>query len=586
MEKFNLPATKKLLFKQSEVVAVQGTNSIFKEEKTKTNPSASFLRHKGSLPPAFRIQKPSAQYESLPNADLIYGGTAVSIPSVPSVPQTPPDSPDTTTSKPPTDTTNAGNWSTSLQTVLDQPPPALPGKLMLGALVFCVAFGAWATLGKIDEVGHSQGKLVPKGQVYKVSPIEMDKVASIQVKEGQAVKKGQVLVELNTELATTEVERLEQLIKIDKIQLNQQIALMDRTRLEAQTRDHIAKADVQAQQATIAQANAKAETLRQQLIQLQSAQVASQNRLKRLEPLAATAEELLTQRRQDLEALKQRRQELEPVLTAGAISKEYIFSIDREIRAGHSAITQGQLQDATNTNEQIFQAQQSLRDQASTMVQTQGNLDQTLAEIKQLQAGLAQKQAAQRQTQLESQQQIQKLEVEQTQLKAKIADNQKLLASAQAKLQQKYLYAPVDGTVSSLNISNIGEVVQPSQTIAEIAPQGVPLVLSAKLPNSEAGFIKKGMPVQVKFDAYPYQEYGIVSGKVTSVSADAKADQQLGSVYKVEVGLEQNYVEGKGQTIPFKAGQTANADIIIRRRRIVDILLEPFQQLQKGGISL
>jgi len=540
MEKFNLPATKKISFSQT--------------------------------------------YEPLTDADLIYGGTAVSIPSVSETP--PQDSPEPTTSTPPPDTDHSGNWSTSLQTVLDQPPAALPGKLMLGALGFCLAFGAWATFGQIDEVGHSQGKLVPKGQVYKISPIDIDKVASIQIEEGQAVKKGQVLVELDTELANTEVERLEQLIKTDQIQLSQRIVLIDRTRLEAQTRDYIAKADVQAQQATIAQANAKAETLRQQLTQLQSAQVASKDRLKRLEPLAATAQELLAQRHQEVKALQQRRQELEPVLVAGAISKEYIFNIDREIRASQSAITQGHLNDATNTNEQIFQAQQSLREQASTSVQTQGNLNQTLAEIDQLKAGLTQKQAALRQTQLESQQQIQKLEVEQTQLKAKIAENKKLLASAKAKLKQKYLYAPVDGTVSSLNISNIGEVVQPSQTIAEIAPQGVPLVLSAKLPNSEAGFIKKGMPAQVKFDAYPYQEYGIVSGKVTSVSADAKADQQLGSIYKVEVSLDRNYVDGKGQAIYFKAGQTANADIIIRRRRIVDILLEPFQQLQKGGVSL
>lgn len=92
--------------------------------------------------------------------------------------------------------------------------------------------------------------------------------------------------------------------------------------------------------------------------------------------------------------------------------------------------------------------------------------------------------------------------------------------------------------------------------------------------------------MQVKFDAYPYQDYGIVPGKVLSISPDAKPDEQLGPVYQVEVALDRDYVTTKDQNIKFKAGQTAAADIIIRRRRIVDILLDPIRQLQKGGMDL
>lgn len=129
-------------------------------------------------------------------------------------------------------------------------------------------------------------------------------------------------------------------------------------------------------------------------------------------------------------------------------------------------------------------------------------------------------------------------------------------------------------------------MVQQGQTVAEVAPENAPLVLSASLPTSEAGFIKQGMPVQVKLDAFPYQDFGVVSGKVTSISPDTKKDEQQGAVYKVEVVLDRNYVNANQQTIHFKAGQTASADIIIRRRRIADILLDPIRQLQKGGINL
>jgi hypothetical protein len=60
----------------------------------------------------------------------------------------------------------------------------------------------------------------------------------------------------------------------------------------------------------------------------------------------------------------------------------------------------------------------------------------------------------------------------------------------------------------------------------------------------------------------------------------------LGQVYQVEVALARNSITANYQTIKFKAGQTAAADIIIRRRRVADILLEPFRQLQKGGADL
>jgi len=249
-------------------------------------------------------------------------------------------------------------------------------------------------------------------------------------------------------------------------------------------------------------------------------------------------------------------------------------------------ITQTQLQEAASNQDQIDQAQQSIRDRNSTITLTKSDLNQTLAEIQRLQAGLTQKQAEVHRTQLETKQKLQQLEIELTQLNAKIAENRNLLTSAKARLKQKFLYAPVDGVVSSLNVANIGEVFQPGQTIAEVAPQDVPLVLLASLPNQEAGFIKQGMPVQIKLDAYPYQEYGIIKGKVTSLSADAKTDQHLGSVYEVEVSLNRDYVTEDDQMIRFKAGQTAKADIIIRRRRIVDFLLDPIRQLQKGGVNL
>jgi HlyD family secretion protein len=453
-------------------------------------------------------------------------------------------------------------------------------------MIFCLAFAAWATFGQIDEVGHAQGQLVPKGEVYKIDPVEMGKVVNISVKEGQAVKAGEVLVELDSQIASGEVDRLQQMLTAYAIELSQKQTLLEKAHMDARTRAQIAEANTQSQKAAIAQANAKAEATRELLTETQGGIAAIKEKIERLKPLTTTAEELQKQRQDDVEAQLARIERLKPLSASGALSKEAVFQAEQNYRNSQSALTQSQLTEGANTKEQMFQAEQSLRDRLSTITQSEGQLQQTLAEAAGLQAELVQKQAEGRRTQIEAQQQIQQLEVETTQLKAKIAETQNLLLTAKAKLKQRFLYAPVAGVVSSLNVSHAGEVVQPGQTLAEISPQDAPLVLSAILPNREAGFVKTGMPVQVKLDAYPYQDYGIVPGKVTSISPDAKPDQQLGPVYQVKVSLDRNSVTSEHGSIRFKAGQTASADIIIRRRRIADILLDPIRQFQKGGIKL
>lgn len=483
-------------------------------------------------------------------------------------------------------TAAVNNWSPGLQHVLDQPPATFPSKLLLGGMVFCLAFTTWAWLGKIEEVGHARGQLVPQGEVYKIHPVELGKVVRITVNEGEVVKAGRVLVELDTKIASSEVERLQQLLPAYRVELSQKQGLVERTRLEVITRKTIAAADFQAHEAAIAATKAKAATTRELLAQLRAEVAANQARLQRLKPLTAMTQNRLTQLRMDVAAHQTRIKRLSPLVEDGAIAKDHLFDAEQALRDRTSAITQSQLEEGAIAKERLFEAEQALRDRTSAITQKQGELQQDLAEAKRLQAGLIQKQAEASTTQLEIQQRIQQLEIETTELKTKIAETLTLLDSAKTKLVQRFLFAPVDGVVSFLSIRNVGEVVQPGQTVAEMAPQDAPLILSASLPNPEAGFIKIGLPVQVKLEAYPYQDYGIVTGKVTSISPDAKQDERLGAVYRVEVALDRSYVNGNHQTIQFKAGQTATADIIIRRRRIVDLLLDPIKQLQKGGINL
>ncbi|WP_017327788.1 HlyD family type I secretion periplasmic adaptor subunit [Synechococcus sp. PCC 7336] len=420
-------------------------------------------------------------------------------------------------------------WSESLQTVLDRPPSALPFRLIAGGVAFFCIFGIWAGFGRIEEVGQAQGTLVPEGEVFKVQPAEAGTVVNIAVEEGEEVDRGQLIAELDSLVATTEVERLEEMLASYRQQFGQnQIAMAELAR-DTQSRLAIANATLEAQQVVIAQ-NQRDIAAKQELLSLLDIEiVAHTDRLENLRPYAED----------------------------GVISREYLFN-----------------------------AEQSLRDRMSAIAQARGDRDRVIAETLKLRAELEQRQAEVYRTESEARQRLQELEMKETQLQADIDETEKQLEAAQAKLDRLFLYAPVDGVVSSLNIRNTGEVTQQGDTIAEIAPEDAPLVLLAALPDREAGFIEVGMLAQVKLDAFPYQDFGIIKGTVNSISPDAEANEQMGAVYQVEISLERTYISSDGRDIELKAGQTGQAEIVIRQQRIIDVLLDPIQRLRGDGLSL
>ena len=149
------------------------------------------------------------------------------------------------------------------------------------------------------------------------------------------------------------------------------------------------------------------------------------------------------------------------------------------------------------------------------------------------------------------------------------------------------------GTVFQLPIQKPGAVVQASQMLAQIAPRDSPLILRAKITSKESGLITAGLPVKLKFDAYPFQDYGVIPGRLTWISPDSKKASETfplpnnqTNFYEIEVELDRNYIQLSDQTIFLAPGQTATAEVVIRQRRLIDVFLEPFRSLQKGGIQL
>lgn len=167
----------------------------------------------------------------------------------------------------------------------------------------------------------------------------------------------------------------------------------------------------------------------------------------------------------------------------------------------------------------------------------------------------------------------------------RISRLQSEIAAAELSLQHTTLTAPVTGLVTTLDVRSAGVVLQAGQTVATIAPAGARLLAEARVPNKDIAFIEKGLPAKLKFDAFPFQDYGTVEGTVVEVSPDAQLDKDLGSFYKVTIAPKQTAIAAKGRNIPLRPGLALTAEIVTERKSILNLILEPFRKLKSeiGG---
>jgi multidrug efflux pump subunit AcrA (membrane-fusion protein) len=162
----------------------------------------------------------------------------------------------------------------------------------------------------------------------------------------------------------------------------------------------------------------------------------------------------------------------------------------------------------------------------------------------------------------------------------RIARLQSEIAAAQLALQHTTITAPVAGTLTTLEVRSVGTVLQAGQTIATISQRGARLLVEAHVPNKDIAFIEKGLPAKLKFDAFPFQDYGIVEGTVIEVSPDAQTDKDSNSFYKVMIAPRQTEISAKGQNVSLRPGLALSAEIVTERKSILGLILEPFRKLK------
>lgn len=140
------------------------------------------------------------------------------------------------------------------------------------------------------------------------------------------------------------------------------------------------------------------------------------------------------------------------------------------------------------------------------------------------------------------------------------------------------LRAPVAGQVTALT-ARVGQPSTPDVPLMTIVPAGSTLRAELAVPSAAIGFIEPGQPVRLAIDAFPYQRFGTVEGKVLSVASSALTRRDpngaTSPVYPVAVELDHAEVTAFGRTEPLIAGMTLTARIVTDKQTLLEWLFEP-----------
>ncbi|MEM7591412.1 MAG: response regulator [Cyanobacteria bacterium P01_A01_bin.83] len=474
------------------------------------------------------------------------------------------------------------NWSMPTQELLNALPRVWTRGLAYVLILFVGILIPWASMSRVDETGTARGRLEPKGRTIPLDAPVLGKITSVMVEEGDLVKKGQTLAELESELIANQLNELQEKRSGQQERLAQLELLKNQLSLSLGTQERQNQAQQLEKQSQVEQA-------RQSLQGLNSIYLTrKEEKLARIEQFQQAVDASQANVRLAVVALdgaKDKAARYHQAFKDGIIPEDRYRETEQVALENTESLAQA--------NSELAQARSRLKEEQSIyrnfLKQTESDIAQAKLRLQEQENGSEGLIHSGKLAISKTQEQLKNLESEIATLKSETAQAKSKIASLKFQLTQQVITAPADGTVFHLPIAGAGAVVQPGERIIDIAPKDSTLILKAQMPPSESGSLEVGMPVKVKFDAFPFQDYGVAQGHLSWISPDSKfvdLEQGRQEVFELIVELERPYIEDQEKRIVLTPGQTATAEVIVEERRIIDLILDPFKKLQADGLEL
>ncbi|MBD0303789.1 MAG: HlyD family efflux transporter periplasmic adaptor subunit, partial [Tolypothrix sp. T3-bin4] len=173
-----------------------------------------------------------------------------------------------------------------------------------------------------------------------------------------------------------------------------------------------------------------------------------------------------------------------------------------------------------------------------------------------------------------------------SQLRKAIVENEKSIAEMdnqisqnQVSLDYQEIRSPVNGKVFDLKASNPGFVANSTEPVLKVVPENS-LKAEVFLTNKDIGFVREGMPVDIRIDSFPFSEFGDIKGTLESIGSDALPPTEIRPYYSfpVKVRLNQQALILKDKQLPLQSGMSVSVNIKLRKRTILSIFIDGFTQ--------
>lgn len=401
-------------------------------------------------------------------------------------------------------------------------------------ILFVVIFFVWAAFAQIDEVVKGEGRVVPSGQTKVLQHFEGGIITDIHVSEGDSVKKGDVLYTLKNEyfmadLKSQELEimalqakamRLEALIENKNLVFGKEFMQSISGIVESERQIFEEENEHHKRQLGIAQ-----DQLKQKALKLDELSVKLQN----LE--------------MEMQLANENMQIQDALLQKNVVSKKnYLVEMSKK----QALVTE--VQNVRSlipiVKEEIKESEKKVKSVNSEILSK--NLKQ-LSEVK--------------------------LSIRQIQEKYKASLDRDL---------RKDIISPVNGVINKLYFNTIDGIVKPGDNIAEITPVEDKLIIEAKIKSSDRAQIWSNQKVSIEITAYDSSKYGLLEGRVVSISPDSTEDK-LGNIhYILKIKADTLGFDENSQILP---GMVARINILTGKKSVLRYLIKPLKDITQNSFK-
>lgn len=432
--------------------------------------------------------------------------------------------------------------------IQETPPHPLTRWLGLSLITLFTIAIIWSCFGHVDIVASAEGKIIPSSRVKVVQPLAKGFVKAIQVKEGQYVKQGDVLVELDRTITAADQSRMEKELRnsiLDLADANaiHQLLTANKVSITNPSQIHLVIADD-------IKLPESENTLHQQMVWQQWQQYQAQ-----LGGLQSSQQKAEAEKSYSAETIKKLEQTL-PMATKRAQAMENLYKKNMAAEIQFMEVEQARIENVQN-----------LAAERQHQNQLEAAIHEARQQINALKADTLNKTLG--------------IITENTNKVAALRDE---LIKATDVNSKQVLYAPVSGYVQELAINTVGGIVTDAQKLMSIVPEEEELEVEVLLGNDDIGFVQKDMPAEIKIHTFPFTKYGLIDATVTNISDDAIIHEKLGLVYAMHLKMHKNTINVENKVVKLIPGMAVTAEVKTDKRRVIEFFLAPLLKYKQESI--